>query len=328
MMQQLVSTKELDREEWLEKRRQGIGGSDTPVIVLGNDHPFTTPRELWEEKVGIRSSDEPTPAMKRGNALESTIATLYAGETERRIRRVNAILQHERYDWMIGNIDREIVGVKGRKPGILEIKCPGLRTFSKIKREGIPDYYKLQMQHYLAVSGREWGAFAIFNAELWELLALDVERNEDRIELIYDRDAAFWKLVQEGTPPEEAKDQVNPNIPPLQTGMELVQIDGQGWRSAVEEFRLAKEILSEAEELETSAKERLQQIMTVAGATAAEGAGLRVYWTERAGSESFDHKSFAKKHPELAESMKPFYKRSKPSRPFRPYFLKEEKVYE
>lgn len=328
MTRVLVSTKELDREEWLEQRRQGIGGSDTPVIILGDEHPFTTPKELWEEKVGIRGSDTATPAMKRGTALESTIATIYAGETERKIRRVNAILQHDRFDWMVGNIDREIVGVKGRKPGILEIKCPGLRTFSKIKREGIPDYYQLQMQHYLAVSGREWGAFAIFNAELWVLLHFDVERDDEIIDLIYDRDKAFWHLVQEGIPPEEMKSLTNPDIPPLQTGMELVQIDGQGWRSAVEEFRLAKEILSEAEELETSAKERLQQIMTVAGATAAEGAGLRVYWTERAGSESFDHRSFAKKHPELAESMKPFYKRSKPSRPFRPYFLKEEKVYE
>ena len=39
----LTSTKDMPREEWLEHRRSGIGGSDTPVIVLGNDHPFTSP---------------------------------------------------------------------------------------------------------------------------------------------------------------------------------------------------------------------------------------------------------------------------------------------
>ncbi len=37
MTRVLVSTKELDREEWLEQRRQGIGGSDTPVIILGTN---------------------------------------------------------------------------------------------------------------------------------------------------------------------------------------------------------------------------------------------------------------------------------------------------
>ena len=324
----LVSTKDMDRAEWLEQRRRGIGGSDSPVIVLGDEHPFTTPRALWEEKMGIRGNDEPTPAMKRGTALEDTIAILYAGETERKVRRVNAILQHEEYDWMVGNIDREIVGVKGRRPGILEIKCPGLRTFSKIKREGIPDYYQIQMQHYLAVSKRDWGAFGIFNAELWELLHFDVERDEEIIDLIYDRDKEFWYLVQEGTPPEEMKSLTNPDIPPLQTGMELVQMDSDGWRKAVEDFKTAREILSEAEMLEAAAKERLQNLMSVSNAEVAEGYGLRVFWKEQSGRESFDHKAFAKHHPEMSEAMKAFYKRSKPSRPFRPYFLKEEKFHE
>jgi len=326
MTRVLVSTKELDREEWLEQRRQGIGGSDTPVIILGDEHPFTTPRELWEEKVGIRGSDTATPAMKRGTALESTIATIYAGETERKIRRVNAILQHERFDWMVGNIDREIVGVKGRKPGILEIKCPGLRTFSKIKREGIPDYYQLQMQHYLAVTGRKWGAFAVFSAERWDLLHFDVERDDELIELIVERDAAFWELVKNGTPPESAEELTKVDIPPLQTDMELVRIDSDAWRNAVDEFRMAKEILDEAKELESGAKERLRNLMELHGASVAEGGGLRVYYREQAGRMTFDHKAFAKSNPGI--DLSPWFKQSSPSRPFRPYFLKEEKFHE
>ena len=318
----LTSTKDMPREEWLEHRRSGIGGSDTPVIVLGNDHPFTSPRELWEQKVGIRKDDEPTPPMLRGTALEPTVATLYAGETERKLQRVNSILQHPDHHWMIGNIDRQIVGVKGRNPGILEIKCPGLRTFGKIKREGIPDYYQLQMQHYFAVSGRTWGAFAIFNAEMWELIHFDVERDDELIELIIERDEAFWQMVQDGTPPGE-KALTNPDIPPLQTGTELVRIDSQGWSKAVEDLRTAREILGEAKEIEDSAKERLQNLMTTNGASAAEGSGLRAYWYEQAGRQTFDHKRFSKAHPELAEAMKPYFKQGDAFRAFRPYFLKE-----
>jgi len=318
----LTSTKDMDRAEWLEHRRSGIGGSDTPVIVLGDDHPFTSPRELWNQKMGIAGDDKPTPPMLRGTALEPTVATLYAGETERKVHRVNAILRHPDHDWMIGNVDRQIVGVKGRKPGILEIKCPGLRTFGKIKREGIPDYYQLQMQHYLAVTGRTWGAFAIFNAEMWELIHFDVERDDELIELIIERDEAFWQLVQDGTPPEE-KALTNPDIPPLQTGMELVQIESDGWARAVEDLRAAREILAEVKDLEESAKERLQNLMTVNGASAAEGSGLRVYWKEQPGRETFDHRAFAKKHPELIEAMKPYFKQGNPIRSFRPYFLRE-----
>ena len=68
--------------------------------------------------------------------------------------------------------------------------------------------------------------------------------------------------------------------------------------------------------------------MTVNGASAAEGSGLRAYWNERAGRLTFDHKRFAKNHPELEEVMKPYFKQGDAYREFRPYFLKEERVHE
>lgn len=322
------STLEMDREQWLKERRKGIGGSDTPVIVLGNDHPFTTPRELWESKLGMSGGeDKPTPAMRRGTVLEPVVADLYREATGRKLRRVNAVLQHPDHDWMLGNVDREIVAARPDDgPGVLEIKCPGLRTFSQCRREGIPDYYQLQMQHYLAVTGRKWGAFAVFSAERWDLLHFDVERDDELIDLIVERDAAFWELVKSGTPPESAEELTKVDIPPLQTDMELVRIESDAWRNAVDEYRMAKEILDEAKELESVAKERLQNLMELHGAAVAEGGGLRVYYREQAGRLSFDHKAFAKAHPDL--DLAPWFKQSKPTRPFRPYFLKEERVHE
>lgn len=328
-MEARISTLKMDREQWLRERRRGIGGSDTPVVVLGERHPFRTPRQLWEEKTGCAPDVEETPAMRRGKVLEPVVADLYREVTGRKLRRVNAVLQHPEHDWMLGNVDREIVAARPDDgPGILEIKCPGLRVFAQCRREGIPDYYQLQMQHYLAVTGRKWGAFAVFSAERWDLLHFDVERDDELIELIVERDAAFWELVKNGTPPESAEELTKVDIPPLQTDMELVRIESDAWRNAVEEFRMAREILDEAEMLEAAAKERLQNLMSVSNAEVAEGYGLRVFWKEQAGRETFDHKAFAKTHPELVESMRPFYKKSKPSRPFRPYFLKEEKVHE
>lgn len=324
-----LSTKALPHDEWLALRRRGIGGSDTPVVVLGERHPFRTPRQLWEEKTGRSPDVEETPAMRRGTVLEPVVADLYREVTGRKLRRVNAVLQHPEHDWMLGNVDREIVAARPDDgPGILEIKCPGLRVFAQCRREGIPDYYQLQMQHYLAVTGRKWGAFAVFSAERWDLLHFDVERDDELIELIVERDAAFWELVKSGTPPESAEELTKVDIPPLQTDMELIRMEGEGWRRAVEDYRTAREILAEAEELESGAKERLQNFMSQAHAQVAEGCGLRVFWREQAGRETFDHNAFAKTHPELVESMRPFYKKSKPSRPFRPYFLKEEKVHE
>ena len=322
-----LSTKALPHDEWLAVRRRGIGGSDTPVVVLGERHPFRTPRQLWEEKTGRSPDVEETPAMRRGTVLEPVVADLYREVTGRKLRRVNAVLQHPEHDWMLGNVDREIVAARPDDgPGVLEIKCPGLRVFAQCRREGIPDYYQLQMQHYLAVTGRKWGAFAVFSAERWDLLHFDVERDDELIDLIVERDAAFWELVKSGTPPESAEELTKVDIPPLQTDMELVRIESDAWRNAVDEYRMAKEILDEAKELESVAKERLQNLMELHGAAVAEGWGLRVYYREQAGRMTFDHKAFAKANPDL--DLSPWFRQGKPSRPFKPYFLKEERVHE
>ena len=95
----------------------------------------------------------------------------------------------------------------------VEIKCPS--GPGKLRNS---HYYHFRSALFRRV-GPYLGAFAIFNAEMWELIHFDVERDNELIELIIERDEAFWKLVQDGTPPEKAL--TNPDIPPLQTGTEL-----------------------------------------------------------------------------------------------------------
>lgn len=46
----------MNREEWLEERKKGIGGSDV-ACILGMS-PYKSNVELWEEKVGIREAED------------------------------------------------------------------------------------------------------------------------------------------------------------------------------------------------------------------------------------------------------------------------------
>src|SRR5574343_365740 len=138
-------------QEWHDERRTGIGGSDAPIVVLGR-LPFndsSTWRTLWEDKMGISLPIEPNASMMRGICLEDTVANLYAQQTKRKLWRQNQILRHPDHPFMICNRDRLIVGDE-RGLGVLEIKCPGSWNFGKIKREGIPDYYQIQLYHYMA----------------------------------------------------------------------------------------------------------------------------------------------------------------------------------
>jgi putative phage-type endonuclease len=306
-----------DRTRWLEERRQGIGGSDSPVIL--GVSPFVTPRELWRQKRGIDPLEQhETPAMLRGTALEPIAADLYARQTGRKVRKSNLTLRHPQHQWMLAHIDRQIVAQDERGPGVLEIKCPGLHVFGRARRKGLPDYYQVQLQHYLAVSGRKWGAFAVFNAERWELVCFDVPRDEELIETIIARDAEFWRAVEEGREPVGNESVRIGDLPPVDPS-EVITIDSPAWKEAIERLREAREIASEAESLQEQATATVKSLMEQSGATIAEGCGARIYYKLQLGRETFDRNQLAYEHPELDLSR--YIKRGNSFRIFKPYFI-------
>lgn len=308
----------MEREEWLEARKRGIGGSDTPV-VLGIS-PFKTKMELWREKIGLEDDAEATPAMKRGTALEPVAAALYQEMTGRKLRRSNQILVHPEHDWMLGNVDRMIVSENGKGPGVLEIKCPGLHVFNKCKREGLPAHYNVQLSHYMAVTGRKWGAFAVFNAEKWEMIFFDVDRDQEMINIITTQDFKFWQCVlkREAPEPEIIDTDLIKSLPPVEP-VELVTMDSPQWKEAVERLREAQELKKEAESIEEEVKKEIQSIMVHAGAHVAEGSGARIYWKLQDGRETVDYKRLVKDHPEI--DVTPYIKKGNPFKTFRPYFI-------
>jgi len=316
-----------------EARKSGLGSSDMP-IVLGVS-PWTRPEDLFEIKKGRRPEPEESPAMRRGKVLEAVAAELYQEKTGRKLWRSNQTIRHKNYNWMLAHLDRRIVGEGevrfgdrvGLGVGALEIKCPGLRMFAKCRREGLPYYYLVQLQHQMDVAGYEWGAFAVFNSELWEMIYFDVPRDQELIDLIHEKGAEFWKLLEtEEFYPIEATPQVDaPRVEIPDVKQRVITIESAEWAAAIARLRDAKEILTEAQALEKEAQAELIKLMEAAGAAAAEGAGARIYWIPQAGRRTFDVKAFAKKHPEI--DLAPFYKISAETRPFRPYFLKGGSSY-
>ena len=77
-----MNTTNQDRSQWLEERRQGIGGSDAAAAV--GLSPWKTRLELWLEKTGQTPDREETPEMRRGTLLEPVVKQLYADATGRR----------------------------------------------------------------------------------------------------------------------------------------------------------------------------------------------------------------------------------------------------
>ena len=76
-----VSTKTMSHEEWLEKRRLSIGGSDAGTLLGLN--PYSSPYALWTEKTGkvIPEDISDKEAVRLGNDLEQYVADRFTEKT-------------------------------------------------------------------------------------------------------------------------------------------------------------------------------------------------------------------------------------------------------
>ncbi len=299
-------------DSWHEERRAGIGGSDAPVIVLG-EYYGKTPRDLFLEKTGALPPDNlDGPDIRRGNRQEPIAAQVYQEKTGQELRIIDKQLRHPSLPFMIAHIDREILP----SGDVLEIKCPRSMVFRKYQLEGIPEGIQIQGQHYLAVKGSQRVVFGIFSAELDDMLVVPVERDQPLISMIEAKDSVFWDYVQAGEMPwDDTQEKIE--LPPI--GGELVKIDSEAWQTASAAWLEVKVMEKEVEELKARAKEEL--IFHMDGQPVVEGAGLRVYNREQSGRRTFDKKALKAAHPEI--DLTQFEKVGKPFRSFRPYEVKE-----
>lgn len=214
------NTLEMTRQEWLEERTRGIGGSDASIILGLNK--YRTPFELWLEKTGQTNVEESqAEAAYFGNLLEEVVAKEFEIRSGKKVRRNNFMMQHPKYNFITANIDRKVVG----EDAILECKTASAFLAKDWESEEIPAPYLVQVQHYLGVTGYKHAYIAVLiggQRFVWK----DIERDEELIQMIFDAEVHFWNHHVLG------------NVPPA--------LDGS---SAAEKF--LKERYAESEEGKT-----------------------------------------------------------------------------
>lgn len=301
-------------QAWHDRRRQGLGGSDSPVVLGYPPYPYKSRLDLWAEKRGLVEPGESGPDANRGSFMEPHVADMYEEATGIQLTIPEESFTHSDYPWMLANVDRLQTSVlRGR--GIVEIKCPGLHVFGKCQREGLPPYYQIQGQHCLAASARAWGTFLVFNSERWRLETIDFERDETLIEQIIAADADFWKLVQSGTPPEDDAPKVDL---PDAGGQQIMALDTAGSLAVTSEYAEAKHLHEQTAEHLAACKSRV--IETMGPFNVAEGGGWRFYHTARPGRKMLDKPRLAAALPE-GKALTDFEKQGKSFQEFRAYCL-------
>lgn len=254
-------------EAWHAERRDGIGGSDAPM--LAGVSPFGGPLDVYLAKTEPRNGEKPDPdgVLLRGQVLEGAVRDWYSRVTGRKVHR-RRLVRHPEHREMIGHIDGRVVG----EPRILEVKTTTRRL------SDVPADWTVQVQHYLAVTGAEVCDIAALGPSL-QLDIYEMPRDEALIADLVEMEHIFWtQHVLARVPPpidgsEGARRWLNARFP-ADDGHEMVADEQlSGWVHALLDAKDAEKALgADIALLENQLKEAMGEAATLAGSD------FRVSW--------------------------------------------------
>lgn len=253
------------REEWLAKRREGLGASDAPAIL--GVSPWASPFTIYCDKRGVERDDErrgSSERLKWGALLQDPIAK-ELGERLKiaiELRPPTTIWRNTMLPWLQCSLDGETT-LEGER-GAVEIKTASIFERQTWTHEGeVPLVYQVQAQHQMAVTGYQFVLIGVLIGTE-ELRHTIIPRDPDFIPMLVNQEERFWAQVERGEAPpadgsEEAKRLLRKLSPPTPgevidlTSEEDVELDAL-WRKAVME---AKAWEAKLEEVKNAVTQRM-----------------------------------------------------------------------
>ena len=282
-----ISTKEMSREEWIDKRHESIGASEAGCFFGLN--PWKTLVELYYEKIGETEGIPDNMNMRLGRDLEPIIKKLFEEETGLKVYNDNKIRIDKRYGFLTTNLDGFVTGEKVP----VEYK-----TMTRWDGE-IPDYYFAQIQHQMMVTNASHCYFAV----------LVLGFNKQFIVEKYNRDDSFiYKMRKELV--HFWNENVKMNIAPEVTSVEdckkiYKEVDPE---SILEADDVIFNMLSEMDKFrhlknkyDSKYKDMQKDVMVQMGSKeSVEYNGISfASWKQSKNSLKFDSKAFKQDHPNL-----------------------------
>jgi len=296
----------MEGPQWLEERRKGIGGSDIAAIM--GLSPWKTAYQVYQEKRKEVEDWHGNELTDWGKRMEPAIRQWYSDTTGRSVRLPDKIMYHSKYPFMLASLDgftddKRIVEIKTARSG---------KQWGEPGTNEIPDYYALQVQHYMIVTGFEVADIPVSIAggspEIYE-----VPHDDELQELIIDACADFWKRVVDGNPPDPVSyaDAVhrfgNSNAEGLVVASESILMDIKALRTVRDRIKII-----EADEEYLRGKIIIALGDNGDTLTDPEGKPLITYRLTN-GRMVFDYHKLEKDHPHLYQE---YLKQTEPQRRF------------
>jgi putative phage-type endonuclease len=248
-------------QDWLDYRQRMFNASET-AAVLGVS-PWLTQYQLWLSKTG-RSVTKATVAMQHGTDMEPAARAAYELHTGNIMQPL--VLQDGPYSASLDGLNLE-------GDLIVEIKCPYKGQASTLWQDvlvgTVPEYYWLQVQHQLMVSGTALAHFWVFDGN--QGLLIPIQRDEAAMEAIRRGWDGFQTYLNTDTPP------------PLSDADTVIREDS-AWEAAAQAFALAKRAADLADAEVANAREAL---VALAQHPKESGAGVSVTRFWKAGNVAY-----------------------------------------
>ena len=294
-----ISTLNMSHDVWLEHRRKSIGGSDAASIIGLN--PWCSPYTVWADKLGKLPPQEDNERMRLGRDLEDYVAKRFTEKTGKKVRRENSIIINPQYPFAHANVDRMVVG----EDAGLECKTTSVLNLKKFKNGSYPEQYYVQSVHYLAVTGcQKWYLGVLVLGE--GFYDFTIERDEGEIQALMESEEAFWKYVEDKTPPPtDGEKSTTETISILYPESNEETVSLFAYDTDLKQYMALSSQIKALEAQKDEVANRVKAFMNEAGK--GESDLYRVSWVS-AERSSFDAKRFASDHKHL--NLSEYYKKS------------------
>lgn len=208
------------RDEWLENRFNGIGGSEISAAVGLN--PYLDNVTLWEYKTKRKLPEDISDKsyVEYGTKAEEHLRALFALDfPDYKVDYIeNNSFSNDKYPFALASVDGLLTDPNGRK-GILEIKTSEILNSQhkeKWSGENIPQNYYCQVLFYMAVLEAD---FCILKAQLKTSFLnvpylqtrhyfIEADEVKEDINYLMQKGAEFWEYVKNDEKPPRV-------LPPL-----------------------------------------------------------------------------------------------------------------
>lgn len=295
----------MNRTEWLQERRMGLGGTDSAAIM--GVSKFKTPMEVCLAKWGELPETPQNDLMRYGLLIEPVLRQWYVNETGRTVTVPDGVIRHSKQPFLLASLDG--FTDDGR---VLEIKTASRGDeWGEPGSDEIPDAYMCQVQHYMYVTGAPVADVVVSIMGKMPVM-YEVEADKELHDMMIQVESDFWH------------NNVLAGVLPDYTTVKDIALRFR--KSTAGEIKAAQETLmalSELKKLRETIKameSKEEQLKAAIMATMGEFDTLVgidgkpiATWKSSKATSRFDTDSFKKTHADL---YKQFTKTGEPSRRF------------